>query len=74
LLRFSTRPATSSRGGKPRSAKITGKVAAVPIEEGQRVEAGEVIARLDDANARAHVAHALAQLEQARASFSRRAP
>ena len=40
------------------SAKITGKVVAVLIEEGQRVEAGEVIARLDDANARAQVAQA----------------
>ena len=52
------------------SAKVTGKVAAVLIEEGQRVEAGEVIARLDDANARAQVAHAAAQLEQQRASLA----
>src|SRR5688572_26432785 len=46
------------------SAKITGKVVAVLIEEGQRVEAGEVIARLDAANASAQVAQATAQLEQ----------
>ena len=51
------------------SAKITGKVVAVLIEEGQRVEAGEVIARLDDANARAQVAQAAAQVEQLRASL-----
>jgi HlyD family secretion protein len=51
------------------SAKITGKVVAVLIEEGQRVEAGEVIARLDDANARAQVAQAAAQVEQQRASL-----
>jgi RND family efflux transporter MFP subunit len=50
------------------SAKVTGKVAAVLIEEGQRVETGEVIARLDDANARAQVAHAEAQVEQQRAN------
>jgi HlyD family secretion protein len=51
------------------SAKITGKVVAVLIEEGQRVEAGEVIARLDDANARAQVAQAAALVEQQRASL-----
>jgi RND family efflux transporter MFP subunit len=52
------------------SAKITGKVVAVLIEEGQRVEAGEVIARLDDANARAQVAQAAAQVEQQRATLT----
>jgi RND family efflux transporter MFP subunit len=52
------------------SAKITGKVAAVLIEEGQRVEADDVIARLDDANARAQVAQAAAELEQQRASLA----
>jgi RND family efflux transporter MFP subunit len=52
------------------SAKITGKVVAVLIEEGQRVEAGEVIARLDDANARAQVAQAAAQVEQQRANLT----
>ncbi len=51
------------------SAKITGKVVAVLIEEGQRVEAGEIIARLDDANARAQVAQATAQVEQQRANL-----
>src|SRR6185295_1702849 len=52
------------------SAKITGKVVAVLIEEGQRVEAGEIIARLDDANARAQVAQSAAQVEQQRASLT----
>jgi RND family efflux transporter MFP subunit len=51
------------------SSKITGKVAAVLIEEGQRVEAGEVMARLDDTNARAQVEQAAAQLEQQRANL-----
>ena len=49
------------------SAKITGKVVAVLIEEGQRVEAGEIIARLDDANVRAALAQAQAEVEQQRA-------
>jgi RND family efflux transporter MFP subunit len=52
------------------SAKITGKVVAVLIEEGQQVEAGEIIARLDDANARAQVAQAAAQVEQQRANLT----
>ena len=52
------------------SAKITGKVVAVLIEEGQRVEAGEVLARLDDANARAQMAQAAAQVAQQRASLA----
>jgi RND family efflux transporter MFP subunit len=51
------------------SSKITGKVVEVSIEEGQRVEANEVIARLDDANALAQVAQATAQREQAVASL-----
>ncbi len=51
------------------SAKITGKVVAVAIEEGQRVERGEVIARLDDTNAQATVAQARAELEQSKANL-----
>jgi RND family efflux transporter MFP subunit len=52
------------------SAKITGKVVAVGIEEGQRVERDEIIARLDDTNARAGVAQARAELEQSRANLA----
>jgi RND family efflux transporter MFP subunit len=51
------------------SAKITGKVVAVLIEEGQRVEQSEVIARLDDANARAALAQAEAQRAQSLAAL-----
>jgi RND family efflux transporter MFP subunit len=51
------------------SAKITGKVVAVGIEEGQRVDRDEIIARLDDTNARAGVAQARAELEQSRANL-----
>jgi RND family efflux transporter MFP subunit len=57
------------------SAKITGKVRDVRIEEGQHVEAGEVLATLDDSEARvdfdlrrAQVAAAKAQLDEAKAS------
>jgi HlyD family secretion protein len=40
------------------SSKITGKVLEVMIEEGQRVAANEVLARLDDSNARARLQQA----------------
>jgi RND family efflux transporter MFP subunit len=50
------------------SSKITGKMVEVLIEEGQLVERDEIIARLDDTNARAAVAQALAQREQAKAN------
>jgi RND family efflux transporter MFP subunit len=49
------------------SAKITGKVVEVRIEEGMRVREGQVLARLDDKEARAQVALARAQLAAARA-------
>jgi RND family efflux transporter MFP subunit len=52
------------------SAKITGKVSAVLIEEGQRVERDQVVARLDDANARAALNQALAQRDQAQAGVT----
>jgi RND family efflux transporter MFP subunit len=52
------------------SSKITGKVVEVLIEEGQRVEDGEVIARLDETNARAAVAQTAAVVEQQRASLA----
>jgi RND family efflux transporter MFP subunit len=48
------------------SAKITGKVTEVLIEEGQRVKEGAVLARLDDTEARAQLDLARAQLAQAR--------
>jgi len=42
------------------SAKITGKVTEVLIEEGMRVKEGDVLARLDDTEARAQLALARA--------------
>lgn len=52
------------------SSKITGRVVELAIEEGQRVEGGQVIARLDDRNAKAAVAQAAAQVEQAKANLA----
>jgi RND family efflux transporter MFP subunit len=50
------------------SSKITGKVVKVMLEEGQRVEAGEIIALLDDSNWRAALLQSKAQLQQAEAN------
>ena len=40
------------------ASKITGKVIEVSLEEGQRVESGQIIARLDDSNPKAALAQA----------------
>ncbi|HVM99955.1 MAG TPA: efflux RND transporter periplasmic adaptor subunit [Caulobacteraceae bacterium] len=50
------------------SAKVSGKVDRVMIEEGQHVEAGQVIATLDDSNAQAALDQATAQAAAAEAS------
>ncbi|HUG10055.1 MAG TPA: efflux RND transporter periplasmic adaptor subunit [Opitutaceae bacterium] len=47
------------------SSKVTGKVAEVLIEEGVRVEVGQVLARLDDTNVQASLHLARAQLAAA---------
>ena len=52
------------------AAKITGKVTEVLIEEGQRVKEGEVLARLDDTEARAQLALVQAQLTAARSQLA----
>ncbi len=48
------------------SSKVTGKVLEVFVEEGKPVRAGQVLARLDDAQVRAAMAVAEAQLESAK--------
>lgn len=52
------------------SAQITGKVRDVRIEEGQQVRAGDVLATLDDAEARAAVGLRRAELAAARAGVA----
>ncbi len=44
------------------SSKITGKVSEILVEEGMKVEQGQVLARLDDAQAKLELALASAQL------------
>jgi RND family efflux transporter MFP subunit len=48
------------------SSKVTGKVLEVNLEEGQAVRRGQILARLDDAQVRAGLAVAEAQLEASR--------
>jgi RND family efflux transporter MFP subunit len=51
------------------ASKVTGKLVELDIEEGDHVKAGQVIARLDDSNARAALNQALAQRDFARTSL-----
>jgi RND family efflux transporter MFP subunit len=48
------------------SSKVTGRVSEILVEEGMSVEAGQVLARLDDATAKAELALAESQLAAAR--------
>jgi RND family efflux transporter MFP subunit len=52
------------------SSKVTGKVEEVFIEEGMRVEAGDVVATLDDSTQQAQLELALAQVDSARAALA----
>lgn len=51
------------------SSKLTGKVVELRIEEGSRVEQGEILARIDDANIRTQLALTRSQLDAARAQL-----
>ena len=52
------------------SSKVTGKVVEVLVEEGMTVKEGQVLARLDDTNARASLLLAQAQLASAKAALA----
>jgi RND family efflux transporter MFP subunit len=56
------------------SSKVTGKVSEVLVEEGMKVEAGAVLARLDSSNVQASLRLAEAQLERARKSMEETKP
>ena len=56
------------------SAKILGKISEVNFEEGQKVKAGDIVARLDDSNYQAALRQAQALLGQAKAAFENAAP
>ena len=52
------------------SSKVTGKVVELLIEEGSRVEEGQVLARIDDSNIRTQLELSRAQLEASRAQLA----
>jgi len=52
------------------SSKVTGKVVEVLLEEGRRVEAGQVLARIDDSNAQAQRALARSQLDASQSQLA----
>jgi RND family efflux transporter MFP subunit len=52
------------------ASKITARMVELDIEEGERVEAGQIIAKLDDTNIRAALNEAGAQLDYAKASLA----
>ncbi len=52
------------------SSKVTGKVVEVLIEEGMRVEQGQIVARLDDSTQQAQLELAKAQVESAQAALA----
>ncbi len=52
------------------SSKVTGKVIEVLVEEGMKVEAGQVLARLDDTNVQVSLRLSEAQLESARKALA----
>jgi RND family efflux transporter MFP subunit len=56
------------------SSKVTGKVAEILIEEGMKVEKGQVLARLDASNVETGLRLAEAQLESARMSLAETEP
>ena len=56
------------------SAKIQGKVTEVDFEEGQKVKAGDIVAKLDDSNFLATLRQFQAQARQARTAMENNAP
>jgi HlyD family secretion protein len=52
------------------SSKVTGKVAEVLVEEGMKVQEGQVLARLDDTNVKASLELAQAQAASAKAALA----
>ncbi len=56
------------------SSKVTGKVVEVMVEEGMKVEAGQILAKLDGSNIETGLALAEAQLESAKAALAETEP
>jgi len=61
----------ASDADAPVTARVTGEVVELLVEEGDRVEAGQVLARLDGERLRLEVLAAKANLERARKEYKR---
>jgi HlyD family secretion protein len=53
------------------SPKITGRLTALYVEQGDKVKAGQLLARMDSANLTAELAQAQAELAQAQAEYTK---
>ena len=51
--------------------EVTGRIVELPFREGEKVERGKVLVRLDDSVERANLAQAEAQLALAKSNFER---
>lgn len=69
VLWITARGETSARQAATVSSRLPGEVAAVPAQEGQPVERGRVLVRLDSMDVRLDLEGARAALEEARARF-----
>ena len=56
------------------SSKITGKVTEILVEEGMKVDKGQIVARLDDSNYKVGLRTAEAQLESAKSNLAETMP
>lgn len=68
-LRFPGRVRSAQRADL--AFNVPGQVVELPVEEGQLIEKGELVARLDDANYRIQMRSSLAQYNKARTDYSR---
>lgn len=69
VLWLTARGETSARQAATVASRLPGEVAAVPVEEGQTVERGQVLVRLESTDVRLDLEGARAAVEEARSRF-----
>lgn len=68
-LRFPGRVRAAQRADL--TFNVPGQIIQLPVEEGQRIEKGELVAQLDDANYKNHMRSALAKYNKAQTDYRR---
>lgn len=68
-LRFPGRVRAAQRADL--AFNVPGRIIKLPVEEGQLIEKGQLVAQLDDANYKNHMRSALAKYNKARTDYSR---